>query len=183
MGLISRTSFSLGDIPSTSEWNTQFDTAYNEINGNLDSDNILINSINDDRLTESYLNLSSSTTATANGSYTFSNLLKFGDANSNVVAYKVIDIGDWNMDTTTSVNVAHGLTLANIRSVDVVIRNDTDSAYYQLNRTPSGNNDGTIDSIDSTNVGLARDTGGIFDSTSFDSTSYNRGWITIIYTV
>lgn len=50
MGLITRTSFSLGDIPSTSEWNTQFDTAYNEINGSLDSNNLANDAVSTDKI-------------------------------------------------------------------------------------------------------------------------------------
>ena len=40
MGTISRTSGSTGDIWTAAEWNTQFDTPYNEINGNLEDVNI-----------------------------------------------------------------------------------------------------------------------------------------------
>lgn len=40
MGVVSRTSFSTGDIPSASEWNAQFDTIYNEFNGSIDADNL-----------------------------------------------------------------------------------------------------------------------------------------------
>lgn len=87
----------------------------------------------------------------------------------------VIDIGDWDMDTTSPTSVAHGLTRSTIRAADVIIRNDADSAYYKLS------NYGQISFTD-TNVSLARDAGSVFDSTSYDSTSYNRGWITIWYT-
>lgn len=91
---------------------------------------------------------------------------------------KIVDIGDWNMDTTSPLAVAHGLTLSKIRDVAVMIRNDADTTYYLLNDTTNG---GSILSIDATNVNLERTAAGIFDNTSFDSTSYNRGWITITY--
>jgi hypothetical protein len=94
---------------------------------------------------------------------------------------KVIDIGDWNMDTGTLITIAHGLTLSDIRRIGALIRNDADTVYY-----PIDVNDGYTDaegaiSVNATNITLARRTGGKFDSTDFDSTSYNRGWVTVDY--
>lgn len=40
MGTIARTSFSTGDIPTAAEWNTQFDTIYNEFNGSIEATNL-----------------------------------------------------------------------------------------------------------------------------------------------
>lgn len=40
MALITRTSFSTGDIPTAAQWNTQFDTVYNEFNGSISNANI-----------------------------------------------------------------------------------------------------------------------------------------------
>jgi hypothetical protein len=40
MATITRTSFSKGDVPSTSEWNIQYDTIYNEFNGSISNVNI-----------------------------------------------------------------------------------------------------------------------------------------------
>jgi hypothetical protein len=59
-----------------------------------------------------------------------------------------------------------------------MIRNDADTTYYLLNDTTNG---GSILSVDATNVNLERTAAGIFDNTSFDATTYNRGWITITY--
>ena len=102
---------------------------------------------------------------------------------ANTIKTKIMDIDDWNMDTVASVNVAHGLTLANIRSVSVLIRDDVGSNVYSLEYDSGFNGlDGTH-SLSATNVILARFGGGWFDSSSFDSTSYNRGWITITYIV
>jgi hypothetical protein len=105
---------------------------------------------------------------------------------SNTLKIKVIDIGDWDMDATGSINVAHGLgaSFSNIRSVSVMIRNDSGSQIYPFNAgvnltdtTPQG----TIAQISNPNINLARLGTGIFNSTDFDATSYNRGWITITY--
>ena len=96
-----------------------------------------------------------------------------------------LDIGDWNMDTTNGVNVTHGLSATEwktVRGMDVTIRNDADTEYNSLGgATDAGAGAGTP-SITSTQFSLARDVSGFFDSTNYDSTSYNRGFITYWYT-
>lgn len=98
---------------------------------------------------------------------------------------KVVNIGDWNMDSTVSVTVAHGLAdFKKIRAIDCIVRNDSDTTYANLLAlAPGGSQEpgGSAQFIDSTNITLVRKTSGTFDSTSFDSTSYNRGWVTITY--
>lgn len=99
---------------------------------------------------------------------------------------KVIEIGDWNMDSTATVTVAHGLTMSDIRFVDVMVRNDANTACYQLSSdtTPADQNgSGAGVGVDATNVNLERILGGEFNGTDFNSTSYNRGWISIMYTI
>ena len=96
---------------------------------------------------------------------------------------KIINIGDWNMDTTDGIAIAHGLTFSKIRRISALIRNDTDSIYYEFTSLASLAAEDVTQNIttDSTNINLYRDPDGLFDSTFFDSTSYNRGWITIEY--
>jgi hypothetical protein len=94
---------------------------------------------------------------------------------------KVVNIGDWNMDATASVSIAHGVTYSKIRLIQAFVRNDADSAAYPIYHGDGTTNDGFM-RYDSTNVVLNVVTGNLFDSVSFDSTSYNRGWITIWYT-
>jgi hypothetical protein len=98
-----------------------------------------------------------------------------------VLNCKIIDIGDWNMDTTGTLNVAHGLgaEYKKIRNLNLVIRHDDDILYYEAFVTVSGV---SLTTIDATNIQLSRVNGGTFDSTGFDSTSYNRGWIYLEYT-
>lgn len=50
----------------------------------------------------------------------------------NGLKVKVVDIGPWNMDSSDSSSVTHGLTLANIRSVNVLIRNDVGTVSYPI---------------------------------------------------
>lgn len=102
----------------------------------------------------------------------------------NTLKFKVVEIGDWNMDSTASVSVAHGVSSEqNIRGVQVFVRHDTSSVIYPLTRASGASSvSGSISSVNATNVNLDRFASGAFDSTDFDSTSFNRGWIYIWYT-
>jgi len=93
---------------------------------------------------------------------------------SAVLNVKVINISDWDMNATAAVNVAHGLTMANIRHVNILIRNDADNAHRDLEHQGDG-----YYSIDTTNVTLTRKSAGFFQSVDYDSTSFNRGWVII----
>jgi len=94
---------------------------------------------------------------------------------------RVIDIGDWNMDNDGTTTVAHGLTLANIRSVAITVRNDADTVHYQFPYVAGGVAMSGSGYIGATDITLSREDAGTFDSVDFNSTSYNRGWIVIIY--
>ena len=92
-----------------------------------------------------------------------------------------INIGDWDMDATSAVSVNHGLSATEwktIRAVHMIIRNDNDDTYYQ----PDFGTGGYIRFWGATAFTPTRVAAGQFDSTSFDSTSYNRGWLTFEYT-
>lgn len=93
---------------------------------------------------------------------------------------KLIDIGDWDCDATPSVNVAHGLTKANIRYVDVLIRSDDDGVYASIDQDTGSGARGRW-YADATNITLFRTTDGGLDNDNFDATGYNRGWIVIWY--
>lgn len=104
----------------------------------------------------------------------------------NTIKTKVIDIGDWDMDTVNKVNVSLGLSIDNVRSVDCIIRDDSDIIRTKLNRpldwtnpTPQGGiTEGTVGG---TTVALVRLTGGFYDNVNFNATSYNRGWVIITF--
>lgn len=105
-----------------------------------------------------------------------------------ILKTKVIDIGDWDMDTTISIDVAHGLTdRKKIRGTKVTVRNDSDVSYYDLLHGDSGGNmDGSLGFLTGTAgfedyIRLIRTTSGFFDTSAFSATSYNRGWIVIWY--
>lgn len=100
---------------------------------------------------------------------------------------KIINIGDWNMDSVLNIEITHGLTGKNIRSISVIIRNDFDTDYDLLDSiNTSGVVQGGVENVWNSGAGnivlrLFRTTGGKFDSVGYDATSYNRGWITITY--
>ena len=95
---------------------------------------------------------------------------------------KVIEIGNWDMDATEAVAVAHGVT-GTIVGCRAIIRNDGDTARYVLTEISSAgapSNQGGIASIGAS-VSLHRVGAGIFDDTAFDTAVYNRGWIIVDY--
>lgn len=100
---------------------------------------------------------------------------------------KVLEIGDWNMDTTVSVTLVHGVgDVEKIRSIGVIIRPDTGiGGLGYLSTVTAGTStiQGGISSITDTQITLGRLTGGLFDGASFNATSYNRGWVTLTYEV
>lgn len=97
------------------------------------------------------------------------------------------EIGDWNMDSNTYKTVSYTTTQTGAPvAISGVIRNDS-GFYYPIHATDIGS-DGTtteasvnISSFGSGNIYMVRKTGSSFDGTQFDSTGYNRGWITITY--
>ncbi len=101
---------------------------------------------------------------------------------------KIIPIGDWNMVSDSSVDVAHGLSSSNflkIKEIEVIIINDGgDKLYNILKNYGAGVVGGGVFEINSTDVTLSRSAsinGGFFDDTDFDSHPYNRGYISIKY--
>ena len=96
------------------------------------------------------------------------------DLNGNLIT-TIVNIGDWDMDAVSSVTIAHGIgDYTKIRAINVMIRNDATTNVSCLIGIY-----GAIGTIDSTNIELIRATSGAFDSVNYDSTSYNRGYITI----
>ncbi len=96
---------------------------------------------------------------------------------------KTIDIGDWNMDSTATKQVAHGLTLGKIRGVNVLIRNDDDDVYINLLSSVGdmlGAGLGMV-GAGAANISMTRVGSGSFDSPDYSSTSFNRGFIVIDY--
>jgi hypothetical protein len=108
-----------------------------------------------------------------------------------VIHKKIIEIGDWNMYATESKTVNHGLTFSKIRGFSVLIRDDSDTVLSYLWSAPlvgssppspdySNLHGGAV--VNTTAVSMARPVADCpYNSTEYDSTSYNRGWIIIEY--
>lgn len=98
---------------------------------------------------------------------------------------KIIKIEDWNMDTSSSIAIDHGIPdLKKVRSLCATIRDDNDFEYSNLDigDLSTGHVQGSIKAFGTPGaIYLSRLTGGIFDSTDYDSVSYNRGWVYITY--
>jgi len=98
------------------------------------------------------------------------------------IQQRLVNIGNWDMDTTASVSVTHGLSLGNIVGVRAIIINDEETYLYpfsQLYRL-SAPNQGGILSLGVADVSLYRKSGGFFDSADFN-TSMNRGYVVFDY--
>ena len=97
---------------------------------------------------------------------------------------KIVEIGDWNMDADISTFVDHGIAdFSKIRTVLASIISDDGAVIQPLNKY-SSSVPGIIGGVvvwTPTFIGLSRTVNEFFDSTSYDSTSFNRGHITIEY--
>ena len=104
-------------------------------------------------------------------------------AETRPILKKVIEIGDWNMTSNTSIAIVHDIIHSQIRYVYALIRNDSDNARTPMwQNDDSGGSGGTITARSATlDINLTHVTGGPYDSTDYNATSYNRGWITIEY--
>lgn len=103
------------------------------------------------------------------------------------VASNKVTLGSWNMDSTSSITVAHGLSSVQwkkIRNIFIYIRNDNDDAYYTNGRTAGGGGVGMgVQEIDDTNITIVRETGGFFDGSAFNDPGFDRGYMVIEYEV
>jgi len=95
-----------------------------------------------------------------------------------VLNVTVIEIGDWDMDATASVTVAHGLDVSKIRKVEAMVRDDAGTALLPIWYSASGSSGGSVEVL-SGDVLLYRLAGSVFDNVSYNATTFNRGWITV----
>ena len=96
---------------------------------------------------------------------------------------KTVNIGAWNMASFPSwAVIVPGIFPEKVRFVFANIVADNGTQYYNLSApTLSGVAEGGVQAIWPGGVTLYRTTGGGFDSTFFDTTGFNRGWVTVIY--
>lgn len=121
------------------------------------------------------------TTFSTNGNMNISGGIGFGGSQYFKVAR--VDIGDWNMDTTSFVQINHGLTFSKILHASADILEDSGALLYPVNYSSISTTNVPSGSIVTTTtfIQLERLTGGFFDNAGFNATGFNRGYITIIY--
>lgn len=103
---------------------------------------------------------------------------------NNIVHRKIVDIGVWDMDTDITATVLHGLAdYKKIRSIQVIIREDSDVLRFPLNRAHTGTGavSGGVENISTVNIILHRIPSGFFDSANFNDVVMNRGYVIIDY--
>ena len=100
---------------------------------------------------------------------------------------KTVEMGDWNMNNTEFLKVDHGLTYSDTwkgtRHTEFMVRDDADAVYHG-GSDPSNNMtrvDIAVSGITSKKVVIIRRNDASFDSSNFESTNYNRGWVTLWY--
>lgn len=115
---------------------------------------------------------------------------------TDVLSKIVFDIGDWDMDANgepasgaIDLLATYGITKEQVRSVSVMIVADVGVSgkdVTDLCQDPGSGVLGSWQLWDESGMGgyvntldLARTLGKKFDSTSYDATSYNRGWVTL----
>lgn len=102
-------------------------------------------------------------------------------------AKKRINIGDWNMDSTAGVNIDIGLPATLVKKVQVWIKSDPDIVTGHITMSDIHSSGGGYLSVSQdtlllgNSISLNRVAAGFFDSTTYDQTSYNRGYIDIEY--
>lgn len=102
------------------------------------------------------------------------------------VKTKIVEIGDWNMVASGAITVSLGLTASEVKKIrfaKVNIIDDSSTFFDPLDKftTANQNIEGGIGGFVGTGLILVRKTGGVFDDAIYDSTSFNRGFITVEY--
>jgi len=93
---------------------------------------------------------------------------------------KIIEIGNWNMDSVAQKYIEYGLDWDEIVRLSVIVRADSNALNKRsVNLERCGNWQATPPSDNW--LMLSRDYGGGCDNEDFNSASYNRGWIVINY--
>ena len=141
-----------------------------------------------DRLRSNVLNVVSKSGDVISGTLEVQGGIRTQNSGPFIVSKK-FDIGDWNMVANFDRLIdlaANGIDYKKVLSISIIIRNDDDTQYFDFVSKGSSTGavtaeGGRVFSISSLGLSINRITGGAFDSTSFDSTGYNRGWIFIDY--
>lgn len=128
--------------------------------------------------------IESNTTIRAFDGYVFENRSSAGSETTLTIKTKILNIGAWNMQSTTSVDILHGLGSSiawkKIVSAEAIIMKDD----LSLSRPLVYFGDGAVVINESglgTSIRLTRTAAGIFATASYSSTAINRGYIIFRY--
>lgn len=94
---------------------------------------------------------------------------------------KILNFSAWNMDTTSSKVIPHGLAAGlwdQVTEIKAIIQNNAVNAAHSLEGVGIGGELGGMIIIDSVNVTLYRTTGGRFDGATFNAAG---GFVTLRY--
>ena len=105
-------------------------------------------------------------------------------ADAGGLKHVIKEIVNWDMDAGDGIGVAHGLTLADIRTVEIIIYDDAETVAFTMaggsGSSAVGEPQAWVAGINATTITLRRLTGGRFDHTDFDATGgFVRGFLTI----
>ncbi len=107
-------------------------------------------------------------------------------ANGNVLRVKIMNIGPWDMVSSASLVITHGLTFADIIMVGGYVLSDTGLTAFPLYTNAGGSAspdwDLDVDNWSAFSIILMRRAGGIFDGVNFNDAVMNRGRVIIWYT-
>jgi len=95
----------------------------------------------------------------------------------------IFEIGDWNMPSNSTISVSFSpLSFSDILWCAITIRNDADTIRNSLSVSTAGDIGVGVRASSSGSFSMTRHTGGVFDDADYNATSYNRGWIVVMYT-
>jgi hypothetical protein len=96
-------------------------------------------------------------------------------------AIKIIASGAWNMDSTQSRTIPHGLNIEKVFNIEASVINDAKDRIFALETSSSALAANGYVFLTATDVVFNRLPGSIFDSVDFDDAVMNRGYARIGY--
>ena len=96
-----------------------------------------------------------------------------------------MELGDWNMDASSTHQIPHGLgaDFIKVRNAQGIIFEDGSTAVWNFIAWQAGQTLEHYIALNSTNIAFIRANSGQFDKVAFDATSFNRGLAILEYEV
>jgi hypothetical protein len=175
---------STGDTIDTTDFSTEFSAIETAIATKADSADPTLTDTTNSTSIDAIYDEDDMSSDDANGLATQQSIKAYVDSRVASLTTKVLSIGTWNMNSTASVNVAHGITLSKLRAiVNVLIISDTGTYYSMEGLAGGGYTTAQLITADATNITITRATNSTFETSSnFNGTGAGRGYVTIQYT-